>query len=916
MGKVRVYSLAQEMGVKSNLLLDLLKEMGKEVKGHMSAIDDDVVDTLRAKVKALGAGAREGSDSAADREVKPVEVKAERPAPKPAEVRNEKPVQAKPAEARNDRPQEARTANQGERKDRPRHPEGKREGRPADGQQRPPQDRKGPAQQGEFRREGRPQQQQGQGQQGQNQQGQGQFNGGRQNGKPNQQNRPHDGNRPQGENRPVNHERRDSKPGQGEGRRDGKPAFADKGGRPNDGKRDFRQGERRDSRPQAPAPAAAQPAAADRGDRRDGDSRRVTTKIESEKREARLERENRTDAKLNLNQNKGKNRPQANNTDAITQAEVAAEIMPKNETMQNVIEIELPMSVKGLAELLKANPNQLIGKLIGLGVMATINQNLDQDTIELLAAEFGKTVLFKTQEEKIKSRVIEDRSEDLLSRPPIVTIMGHVDHGKTSLLDVIRHTNVTATEAGGITQHIGAYQAMINGKRITFLDTPGHEAFTAMRARGAQLTDIAILVVAADDGVMPQTIEAINHAKAAGIQIIVAINKIDKESANSDRVLQELSEHGLIPESWGGETICVEVSALKKMNIDTLLEMILLVAEMGELKANPNRPADGVVVESELDKGRGPVATILVKRGTLHVGDSIVAGTAFGRVRAMISDKGERLDKATPSTPVVVLGLSDVPAAGDSFEVVDDDKTARSIAEERVQRRRAEEMSDNRAITLDDLFKQIKEGEIKDLNIIIKADVQGSIEALRDSLLRLSTEEVRVSCIHTGVGAVTESDVVLANASNAIIIGFNVRPDLNARKLAEQHSVDIRTYRVIYQAIEEVRAALEGLLDPEQKEVVTGRAEIRAVFKVPKVGAIAGTYVTDGKINRNSFIRLLRNGIVIHEGKIGSLKRFQDDVKEVAQGYECGIGIEGYNDLKEGDEFEVYVIEEIRRTLD
>lgn len=875
MGKVRVYSLAQEMEVKSNLLLDLLKEMGQEVKGHMCAIDEDVADALRAKVKSLGAGVKETSEAVAHSEVKAANVKEEKPVNKPVEARNERPVPSKPAEGQN----------------RPHH-EGK--GRPAQ----------------DAQREGKPQQQQGNGQHHGNRDAQRDRD---RQGKPAQQelrreNRPQEGNR---DSKPANTERREQRPAQGENRREGKPAFADKGGRPNEGKRD--------SRPQqasAPAPTQAS-SASERGDRRDGDSRRDTTRRESEKREAQFQRENQNDSKNTNNKNHGKNRPTpAKESPKAAFAEVAEEIIPKNEPVQNMIEVELPMSVKGLAELLKVNPNQLIGKLIGLGVMATINQNLDQDTIELLADEFGKTVTFKTQEEKIKSRVIEDRPEDLQSRPPIVTIMGHVDHGKTSLLDVIRHTNVTATEAGGITQHIGAYQTMINGKKITFLDTPGHEAFTAMRARGAQLTDIAILVVAADDGVMPQTIEAINHAKAAGIQIIVAINKIDKESANPDRVLQELSEHGLIPEAWGGDTICVEVSALKRMNIDTLLEMVLLVAEMGELKANPARPADGVVVESELDKGRGPVATILVKRGTLHVGDSIVAGTAFGRVRAMISDKGERLEKATPSTPVVVLGLSDVPAAGDTFEVVDDDKTARSIAEERVQYKRAEEMQNTRAITLDDLFKQIKEGEIKDLNIIIKADVQGSIEALRDSLVRLSTEEVRVSIIHTGVGAVTESDVVLANASSAIIIGFNVRPDLNARKQAEKHSVDIRTYRVIYQAIEEVKAALEGLLDPEEKEVVTGRAEVRAVFKVPKIGAIAGSYVTDGKINRNSFVRLLRNGIVVHEGKIGSLKRFQDDVREVAQGYECGLGIEGYNDIKEGDEMEVYVIEQIRRTLD
>ncbi|AZR72393.1 translation initiation factor IF-2 [Anoxybacter fermentans] len=605
--------------------------------------------------------------------------------------------------------------------------------------------------------------------------------------------------------------------------------------------------------------------------------------------------------------------------EVVQNAEASDEIssIDGGEDGENVIEVQLPLTVKGLAELLNVNPNTLIGKLIGLGVMATINQNLEPEAIELMAEEFGKRVKFITQEDKMKRiREIEDREEDLKPRPPIVTVMGHVDHGKTSLLDVIRHTNVTATEAGGITQHIGAYQTIVNGKKITFLDTPGHEAFTAMRARGAQITDIAVLVVAADDGVMPQTVEAINHAKAAGIPIIVAINKIDKDNANPDRVLQELSEHGLIPEAWGGDTICVNVSALKKINIDELLEMILLVAEMEELKANPNRPADGVVVEAELDKGRGPVATVLVKRGTLKIGDPIIAGTTYGRVRAMINDKGERVKEAGPSTPVVVLGLSDVPQAGDIFEVVEDDKTARIIAEERAERKRMQELQTKKVVSLDDLFKQIQEGDVKELKLIIKADVQGSVEALRDALLKLSTDEVRVTPIHTGVGGITETDIMLASASDAIVIGFNVRPDLNARKLAERENVEIRTYRVIYKAIEEVKAALEGLLEPEYKEVVVGHAEVRATFKVPKVGTVAGLYVTDGKINRNNQVRLIRNGVVIHEGKIASLKRFKDDVREVTEGYECGLGIEGYNDIKEGDEIEVFEIQEVKRTLD
>ncbi len=608
-------------------------------------------------------------------------------------------------------------------------------------------------------------------------------------------------------------------------------------------------------------------------------------------------------------------KPQERQVQQSAPAEVAEEISAV-ENEGDVLEIKLPINVKSLAENLGVSPNSLIGKLMGLGVMATVNQNLEPEAIELMVEEFGKRVRFVTEEDKVKRRIIEDRPEDMQFRPPIVTIMGHVDHGKTSLLDVIRNTNVTATEAGGITQHIGAYQTMINGKKITFLDTPGHEAFTSMRARGAQLTDIAILVVAADDGVMPQTIEAINHAKAADIPIIVAVNKIDKDNANPDRVLQQLTEHSLVPEDWGGDTITVQVSALKNMHIEDLLEMILLVAEMEELKANPDRPADGIVVEAELDKGRGPVATILVKRGTLNVGDPIICGTAYGRVRAMINDKGERVDAAGPSTPVVVLGLSDVPSAGDIFEVMEDDKTARTIADDRAQRKRLEALTTKKSVSLDDFFKQMQEGDVKELNLIIKADVQGSVEAVRDSLMRLSTGEVRVHPIHTGVGAITETDIMLASASEAIVIGFNVRPDLNARKLAEKDKVEVRTYRVIYKAIEEIKAALEGLLEPDYKEVIKGRAEVRATFRVPKVGTIAGLYVTDGKINRNNRVRLLRDGVVIHEGKISSLKRFQEDVREVSEGYECGLGIEGYNDIKDGDEMEVFVIEEVLRTLD
>jgi translation initiation factor IF-2 len=492
--------------------------------------------------------------------------------------------------------------------------------------------------------------------------------------------------------------------------------------------------------------------------------------------------------------------------------------------------------------------------------------------------------------------------------------MGHVDHGKTSLLDAIRKANVTASEAGGITQHIGAYQVTINGKKIVFLDTPGHEAFTEMRARGAKVTDVAVLVVAADDGVMPQTIEAINHAKAANIPIIVAINKIDKPNANPDRVKQQLSEYGLIPEDWGGDTVCVPVSAINKKGINTLLEMILLVAEMCELKANPKTNAVGTIIEAKLDKGRGPVATVIVQKGTLYIGDAIVAGTAYGRVRAMIDDKGKRLKEAGPSVPVEVLGLSDVPNAGDLLYTVKDEKLARQIAEKRKEKQKESELKQaNQKVTLDKLFQKIQKGEVKELNIIIKGDVQGSVEALIRALEKLSYDKVKVKVIHGAVGSVTESDVMLASASNAIIIGFNVRPEPNAKKIAEKEKVDIRTYRVIYNVIDDIELAMKGMLEPSFREAVIGRAEVRATFKVPGVGIVAGCYVLEGQITRNSLIRVIRDGIIVYEGKLDSLKRFKDDVKEVNEGYECGIGLEKFNDIKEGDILEAVITEKVTK---
>lgn len=573
------------------------------------------------------------------------------------------------------------------------------------------------------------------------------------------------------------------------------------------------------------------------------------------------------------------------------------------------------ISVKDLSEKIGKPVVEIIKKLLLIGVVATINQDLDFDTASLIALEYGITVekAIQKDNEELLLNDTEDKPEDLKSRPPVVTIMGHVDHGKTSLLDAIRQTNVIATEAGGITQHIGAYTVNIEGKKIAFLDTPGHEAFTAMRARGAKVTDIAILVVAADDGVMPQTIEAINHAKAANVTIIVAINKIDKPGANPDRVKQELTEHGLLVEDWGGDTICVPVSAKKRIGIENLLEMILLVAEMQELKANPNRKAKGTVIEAKLDKSRGPVSTVLIQNGTLNAGDFFVVGTTYGKVRTMIDDKGKLVKKAGPSTPVEITGLSDVPDAGDIFIIVDDEKVSRQISEKRKEKYRQEHLQSNQRISLDELFSQIQEGKVKDLNIIVKADVQGSVEALKQSLERLSNNEVKINTIHGGVGAITETDVMFAAASNAIIIGFNVRPQAAALALSEKDKVDIRLYRVIYNAIEDIEAAMKGMLEPDYKEVILGHAEVRAIFKASSIGTIAGSYVTDGKINRNSEVRIIRDGIVIHEGKLASLKRFKDDAKEVNTGFECGISIEKFNDIKEGDIIECFVMEAVPR---
>jgi translation initiation factor IF-2 len=623
-------------------------------------------------------------------------------------------------------------------------------------------------------------------------------------------------------------------------------------------------------------------------------------------------RNNNNNNKRN-NNNKSRqnnNRGKQNQTHATQPPQVK-----KEKELPAKITFSESLTVGELAKKIHREPSEIIKKLFMLGVMATINQDLDKDAIELICTDYGveveEEILVDTTD--LEVYFTEDEKDVLSERPPVVTIMGHVDHGKTTLLDSIRHTKVTAGEAGGITQHIGAYQVNENGKKITFLDTPGHAAFTTMRARGAKITDITILVVAADDGVMPQTVEAINHAKAAQVPIIIAVNKMDKEGANPDRVMQELTEHGLVPEAWGGETIFVPISALKGEGIDELLEMILLVSEVEEYKANADRLAVGTVIEAQLDKGRGSVATLLVQNGTLKVGDPIVVGSTFGRVRAMVNDLGRRVKEVGPSAPVEITGLNDVPLAGDRFVVFEDEKTARQVGEARATHALQAQRSEKQKISLDNLFEHMKQGEMKDLNLIVKADVQGSVEAVAAALQKLDVEGINVRIIHTGVGAINESDITLAAASNAIVIGFNVRPDNNAKRAAESEEVEIRLHRIIYKVIEEIESAMKGMLDPVYQEKVIGQAEVRQTFKVSKVGTIAGSYVTDGKITRDSGVRLIRDGIVIFEGEVDALKRFKDDAKEVSQGYECGITIKNFNDLKEGDVIEAYIMEEVER---
>ncbi len=941
MTKMRVHELAKELGIENKELIEILQKKNVEVKNHMSSLEDSVADEIRRehsgskaakpeiKTAETAAKLEEGkTESAETKDAAPKKknlafvirpqnsknssrIQGSRPAQRPARPGQQgaRPAQATRPGQQGARPAQAtRPGQQGSRPAQGARPAGERpvraerptqgarpagEDRPA-GEGRPTGERpvraERPAQSVRPAGEGRPA-------------GESRPAGER----PARAERPAQSARPAGESRPTgDRPMRSDRPARSDRSQGGRSFGEGRQGRPDRGERGGR-----DQRPGGSGP---------RGDRRD--SRRddmaapIVEQQKSQRNKAKdKERDNRKkeyrDEAFDGKGKKGRKQKQVAEAKKPQQKQEEK----KEEKIKQIVIPEV-LTIKELADKMKVVPSVIVKKLFMQGKVVTVNQEIDFDTAEEIAMEFE--VLCEKEEvvDVIEELLKEDEEDEnlMVKRPPVVCVMGHVDHGKTSLLDAIRHSNVTDREAGGITQHIGAYVVEINGEKITFLDTPGHEAFTAMRMRGANSTDIAILVVAADDGVMPQTVEAINHAKAAGIEIIVAINKIDKPSANIERVKQELTEYELIPEDWGGSTIFVPVSAHTKEGIPELLEMILLTAEVMELKANPNRAARGLVIEAELDKGKGSVATVLVQKGTLHVGDAIAAGSAHGRVRAMMDDKGRRVKEAGPSQPVEILGLNDVPNAGEVFVGCDSEKEARNFAETFIAQNKVKLLDETKSrMSLDDLFNQIQEGNLKELNIVVKADVQGSVEALKQSLLKLSNDEVVVKVIHGGVGAINESDVILASASNAIIIGFNVRPDATAKDIADREGVDLRLYRVIYNAIEDVEAAMKGMLDPVFEEKVLGHAEVRQTFKASGVGTIAGAYVKDGIFERNCSVRLVRDGIVVFDGPLASLKRFKDDVKEVRAGYECGFVFENYNDIKEGDEVEAYKMVETER---
>ena len=873
MAKLRVYELAEQMNKTNKEILSILKDKGIEVASHMSTLSDEQIDAVKSE--------KTSEDTPKKKNI----VQVFRPQNSQGGGRGRNGQGRQQGSRNGQRSQgigngQGRPQGNGNRQERPQN--GNSQGRPqGNGQGRPQNGNRQERPQGNGNGQGRPQ------------------NGNRQD-------------RPQGENRDNNRQRRnpngprngqDQRQGRpGDGRRDG--GFQNRGdrrdNRDNRDGREMRDGGRRDDRrkssPSIPAPAIAEQKPS-RNKPKDAHKKKEYNR--NEENEDRLQKGK-----------KGKN----NNAQPKM-----VKPQPKKEVVEEQIkQITIPevLTIQELADAMKIQPSVIVKKLFMQGKIVTVNQEIDYETAEEIALEFD--VLCEKEEvvDVIEELLKEDEEDEkkMKKRPPVVCVMGHVDHGKTSLLDKIRDTHVIAGEAGGITQHIGASVVEINGEKITFLDTPGHEAFTAMRMRGANSTDIAILVVAADDGVMPQTVEAINHAKAAGIEIVVAINKIDKPSANIDRVKQELTEYELIPEDWGGSTICVPVSAHTGEGIKELLEMVLLTAEVMELKANPNRRARGLVIEAELDKGKGPVATVLVQKGTLRVGDPIAAGSAYGKVRAMMDDQGRRVKEAGPSMPVEILGLNDVPNAGEVFVGCKNDKDARSFAETFISQNKIKKLEETKSkMSLDDLFNQIQEGNLKELGIVVKADVQGSVEAIKQSLVKLSNEEVVVKIIHGGVGAINESDVTLAAASNAIIIGFNVRPDATAKETAEREGVDVRLYRVIYNAIEDVESAMKGMLEPVFEEKVLGHAEVRQTFKASGVGTIAGSYVLDGTFERDCQARIVRDGVVIYDGKLASLKRFKDDVKEVKAGYECGFVFERFNDVKEGDQVEAFKMVEVPR---
>ena len=891
MAKARVYELAKELGVGNKEILEQLKKKNVEVKNHMSTVEDNVAEEIRRE----NAGRNEEPAKA--------EPAAEKAAEKDSGVPKKKNL------AFVVRPQNSRNSSRLQGNKRPGANQGRStaQGNARGGENRPVR---------AAGAEGKPVRTERAAQTGTRQERTDRTE------RPVRTERPaQTTGRTSGEGRPVRQERNDrpQRPGSDRENRPVRDSRDARGGRPNgDGRGQRQERGPRDNRDARNGQGSRPDRKNDnrRNDRADRDAAPIVEQQKSQRNKAKdKERDNKKkEYRDEAFEGKGKKGKKQKNVVEVKKPQNKPE-EKKEEQIKQIVIPEV-LTIKELADKMKIVPSVIVKKLFLQGKVVTVNQEIDYDTAEEIAMEFD--VLCEKEEvvDVIEELLKEDEEDEslMVKRPPVVCVMGHVDHGKTSLLDAIRDSNVTGREAGGITQHIGASVVEINGEKITFLDTPGHEAFTAMRMRGANSTDIAILVVAADDGVMPQTIEAINHAKAAGIEIIVAINKIDKPSANIERVKQELTEYELIPEDWGGSTIFVPVSAHTKEGIQELLEMILLTAEVMELKANPNRAARGLVIEAELDKGKGAVATVLVQKGTLHVGDAIAAGSAHGRVRAMMDDKGRRVKEAGPSQPVEILGLNDVPNAGEVFVGCASDKEARAFAETFISQNKVKLLEETKSkMSLDDLFNQIQEGNLKELDIVVKADVQGSVEAIKQSLLKLSNDEVVVKIIHGGVGAINESDVILASASNAIIIGFNVRPDATAKEIAEREGVDLRLYRVIYNAIEDVEAAMKGMLDPVFEEKVLGHAEVRQTFKASGVGTIAGAYVLDGIFERNCSVRLVRDGIVVFDGPLASLKRFKDDVKEVRAGYECGFVFENYNDIKEGDQVEAYKMVETER---